>query len=262
MTLVHRRELCHRGLVVAGGGSEECSGGSRPDSSSEVGDLREEEVVSESALLRDVLSMAHRIGKEAYWIQKLADRVRASIPDSDSASHDVETLVALASRVFEVSRDFRRVASRRAAEVRQRVPLVESVMNAVQIVAVAATSDRVVVELSEGVDDISTPAELKDVIVDLLQNALDASEDASPVIVSVFRESGEVVIRVLDQGSGMGADVLMKCDDFGFSTRLSTGGTGTGLALVSAVVRALHGRVDIRSEPGVGTVVEVGLPIA
>ena len=72
---------------------------------------------------------------------------------------------------------------------------------------------------------------------------------------------GELVIRVADPGHGMPADVLRACRELGYTTRRGRGGTGVGLAVADAAVRAVRGRLEIRSAEGQGTVVEVGLPV-
>jgi signal transduction histidine kinase len=70
-----------------------------------------------------------------------------------------------------------------------------------------------------------------------------------------------VRVRVNDNGMGMSADVLGKIFDPFFTTK-GEKGTGLGLPQVSALVRQISGRVQIMSEPRVGTTVTLMFPLA
>jgi CheY-like chemotaxis protein len=73
-------------------------------------------------------------------------------------------------------------------------------------------------------------------------------------------EPGWVRVTATDTGIGMTAEVRARAFERGFTTKLA--GTGTGLSTVSDVVRALGGRVRVRSELGRGSEFEVDLPAA
>src|SRR5690606_23113059 len=71
-----------------------------------------------------------------------------------------------------------------------------------------------------------------------------------------------VFISVADTGSGMTPDVLERaCEPF-FTTKDVGKGTGLGLSMVYGFLQQSGGRLDIQSEPGVGTTVTLCLPRA
>ncbi|HEY7636872.1 MAG TPA: ATP-binding protein [Gemmatimonadales bacterium] len=96
--------------------------------------------------------------------------------------------------------------------------------------------------------------EVKEVVVNLLENARAA--DAAIVIVTV----GPGLIRVADDGSGIASELLPRIFEPRFST--TTSGSGLGLAIVRRLVESWGGRIEVESELGQGTTITVHLPLA
>jgi two-component system nitrogen regulation sensor histidine kinase NtrY len=91
--------------------------------------------------------------------------------------------------------------------------------------------------------------EVKEVVVNLLENARNAG--ASVVRVTV----GAGLIRVADDGAGIPAELLPRVFEPRFST--TTSGSGLGLAIVRRLVESWGGRIEVGSESGRGTVITV-----
>jgi two-component system, OmpR family, sensor histidine kinase BaeS len=104
---------------------------------------------------------------------------------------------------------------------------------------------------------------LHQVTANLLNNALKFSEPGQPVAVTVGRADGVARLVVGDQGSGIPADELDHVVERFWRGRNAQGiaGSGVGLTVVSQLVKAHGGRLDIRSQPGVGTTVTIELPL-
>jgi two-component system NtrC family sensor kinase len=96
-------------------------------------------------------------------------------------------------------------------------------------------------------------------VINLAKNAAQASADGLPIEVSVEREGGEAVVRVVDRGSGMAPEVLARLGEPFFTTK--EGGTGLGLGITRRIVEDHGGSLRIDSRPGAGTRVEVRLPL-
>jgi len=103
--------------------------------------------------------------------------------------------------------------------------------------------------------------EIKKVIVNLIQNALEASNEQRPVTVATSRENGSVCIRVSDAGGGMTEDYLKNHLFRPFRTTKQTG-LGIGLYQCRQIVEAHDGKIEVKSEIGKGTVFSVYLPLA
>ena len=96
-------------------------------------------------------------------------------------------------------------------------------------------------------------------ILNLLNNAIEASPRQSEVGLSFKVTPQGLKIEVQDFGRGMDEEQLMKVQE-GFVTTKQHG-TGLGLMVVKAITRAHHGAFDIESQPGVGTKATIILPI-
>lgn len=71
----------------------------------------------------------------------------------------------------------------------------------------------------------------------------------------------KIQIVVGDTGVGISAEDLPKVKMKFFRADHSRPGSGIGLALADEIIRGHHGRMDIESEPGVGTTVTLTLPV-
>ncbi len=104
------------------------------------------------------------------------------------------------------------------------------------------------------------PQRLRQVLVNLVDNAADASARGATVTLRASVAEDLVSIEIEDRGRGIGADDLPKIFDPFFTTRPD--GTGLGLAICHKVVRAHGGNIKVRSVPGAGSTFTVLLPAA
>jgi signal transduction histidine kinase len=120
------------------------------------------------------------------------------------------------------------------------------------------------------------PVQLEQVVMNLVVNARDAMPRGGRLRLEVAGVDGAsaqptadgvgpgawALLRVADDGVGMGKDVLDRIFDPFFTTKSPEHGTGLGLATVYAIVRAAGGHVAVTSAPGAGTEFRVYLPAA
>ena len=109
-------------------------------------------------------------------------------------------------------------------------------------------------------------ARLRQVVANLMTNALGHTPLGSPIEVNVGEGSGEAVLEVRDHGNGLSEEELAhvfepfyRSDPSRYRER---GGAGLGLAIVSAIVEAHGGTVAVESEPGDGACFRVAIPLA
>lgn len=100
---------------------------------------------------------------------------------------------------------------------------------------------------------------LKQALLNLAFNAIDASPAGSTITLRATAASGRTVLEVADTGSGMTEEVRKRCLEPFFSTKAERG-TGLGLASVHRIVVDHHGTLDIRSTPGEGSVFTLSFP--
>ncbi len=96
-------------------------------------------------------------------------------------------------------------------------------------------------------------------LLNLIENALQASDGPARLKVHLFRRERSLHLCVSDAGSGIDAELLGRLGEPFLTTKAT--GTGLGLAVVKAVVRAHQGTLRLRSKAGRGTCVRVELPL-
>jgi len=125
--------------------------------------------------------------------------------------------------------------------------------------------------VSELADDLApvqmAPAQLQQIILNLVLNARDAMPDGGRIrLTTRTRTHGDesrrrtVEFEVSDTGCGMDADTQARIFEPFFTTKKPGQGTGLGLATVCNVVKNSGGTIEIESEPSRGTRVTIRLP--
>jgi GAF domain-containing protein/CheY-like chemotaxis protein len=103
-------------------------------------------------------------------------------------------------------------------------------------------------------------AEIREVLTNLLLNALDALPAGGRIVVKTAAEPGRVVVSVTDSGTGMSEDVKRRAFEPFFTTK-GVKRTGLGLAVAYGTIRRNGGQIAIESTPGLGTTVTFWLPV-
>ncbi len=143
-----------------------------------------------------------------------------------------------------------------AAVIEQCLPLVEGLAQQHRVTVLAPPSP-----LYARAD----ATRLKQVLVNLLTNAIKYNRPGGSVTLDVSPDAGRVLIRVADDGIGMTseqqADAFEPFNRAG-AERDGIEGTGIGLTIVKALVEGMGGRISVHSARGVGSVFEVSLDAA
>ena len=121
---------------------------------------------------------------------------------------------------------------------------------------------RVHLEIAESISCSADPGRLRQVLVNLLDNAIKYTPPHGNVHITAAEQSGEVVIEVRDTGIGIAAPDIPHIWERLYRTDKSRAerGLGLGLSLVKAIVQAHGGRIEADSQPGVGSLFRITLP--
>jgi len=107
--------------------------------------------------------------------------------------------------------------------------------------------------------------QLRQVVANLLGNALRHTPQGTPITVSLQSDQGWAGLAVTDEGPGMTADDAARVFEPFYradkSRARETGGTGLGLAIVAAIVQEHGGTVAVETSPGAGATFRVRLPV-
>lgn len=118
---------------------------------------------------------------------------------------------------------------------------------------------KVVTQLDDVLPVPANEAELRECLMNLIFNAVDAMPQGGTVTLATRMEGDAVVIEVGDTGAGMSEEVRKRCFEPFFSTK-GQRGTGLGLAMVFGAIQRHQGAIDLQSEIGKGTRVIIKLP--
>jgi two-component system sensor histidine kinase BaeS len=182
-----------------------------------------------------------------------------------------DQLASLRDEVLRLARmvdDLQRLASAEAAAL--QLTLVRRDLASVAATAAASLVERfeasgvTLVERLAKVEVMCDPLRMHEVVVNLLTNALKFTPAGGQVTVQTEQVGDAGRLSVIDTGIGIPADELPHVAERFFRGQRSSevAGSGIGLTIVSELVRAHFGILDLTSEPGQGTTVSVMLPLA
>ncbi|WP_285570842.1 ATP-binding protein [Geothrix limicola] len=111
---------------------------------------------------------------------------------------------------------------------------------------------------------LADAAQIKQVLINLLINAIDAMEHAARKVLQVRVEAqGEwMAVSISDTGHGIPADKLSRIFDPFYTTKSEERGTGLGLSVCLGIIRQHRGEISVHSVPGEGSEFRVLLPRA
>ena len=140
--------------------------------------------------------------------------------------------------------------------------------DAVKAHAARATerSVRLRLDAPEPIEVLADADRLREVIDNLLDNALRYAPPGSAVVVSARREGDQARLAVEDSGPGLSSEEQAHVFDRFYradrSRARTSGGTGLGLSIARAIAEAHRGRLSVRSAPGEGCRFFFDLPVA
>ncbi len=105
------------------------------------------------------------------------------------------------------------------------------------------------------------PGEIREALLNLVQNAVDAMPEGGTLTARTFTEGSDACVSIRDTGVGMSAEVRERAFEPFFTTKGSKG-SGLGLAEVYGIARRHRGTATMSSVPGRGTEVTLRLPRA
>lgn len=106
------------------------------------------------------------------------------------------------------------------------------------------------------------PLELEQVIVNLINNALDAIKRGGKIEIKAQRQGDYIHLAVCDSGPGMPPGVQERIFEPFFTTKPVGRGTGLGLSVCFGMVTGWGGKIECESAPGRGTTMHLQLPVA
>ncbi|MBB6670767.1 ATP-binding protein [Cohnella nanjingensis] len=116
----------------------------------------------------------------------------------------------------------------------------------------------VVIDANEKLWIRADQLKIKQALVNILKNAIEASTKGGTVLLKAYRESDNIHIQICDEGEGMTTGELTRLGTPFYSTK--NNGTGLGLMVAFRIIQATGGHLEYKSEKGKGTNAVVMLP--
>ncbi len=193
--------------------------------------------------------------------RRLARETRETL---GSVLEEVERLAEIVESLFALSR----LDAGEASAQWRRFDLAELAATTAEQMSLLATDKNVSVacDSAAGVMVEGDPARLKQVVVNLLDNAIKYTPGGGRVRLSVRREQGHAVLEVADDGIGIPAEALPHVFKRFFrvdgSRSREQGGAGLGLAIVKSICSAHGADIEVISAPGRGSTFRLRQPLA
>jgi signal transduction histidine kinase len=126
----------------------------------------------------------------------------------------------------------------------------------------AKSGIQIVVERDENLPVVNgDPAQLNQVLVNVVVNAIQAMPDGGMLTIRTMRQKGWVSIIVADTGHGIREEDMDKIFLPFFTTKEVDEGTGLGLSVVYGIVNEHGGRIEVDSKEGQGSHFEIKFPL-
>jgi len=223
--------------------------------------------------------MAHEINQPLNVIQVCADfflkmlKRGQPIPEEDlrMMANDIVANVERASGVIKHVRDF----ARQSEPVRSRVIINDPINDVFKVLGHQLKVHEVEVELDLDPNIPEIIAEhnrLEQVFINLVSNAIDAmdakasqpdnADKEKRLTIRSFVENGQVVVKVIDTGTGMTEEIKNKIFEPFYTTKKVGKGTGLGVSISYGIVKDYQGSIEIETEVGKGTTFILKFPKA
>ena len=169
------------------------------------------------------------------------------------------------SQMVEELLDFSRIQGGRMVLTRENVDLAAELSDVVLMYTERARRENktLLYEEPEGVIIVYADRNrLRQVFINILDNAIKYSDGGDTVAVTLTTISGSAVISVADTGIGIAPEELPRVKDRFYKGKSSRRGSGIGLAVADEIINMHGGSLKLNSRKGEGTTVTITLPLA
>ncbi len=192
---------------------------------------------------RLVAQLAHEVRNPVANVRNCLELIRRRIGDDDEARAFADLAIDELLRMHELAEQMLDLNRPRDTAVRD-ADVAGVAAEVAALVAVGTPASLVVdVHAPPGLRAAVPPDSLKQVLLNLVQNAREAMHERGTINIRARAENGSVVIDVSDTGPGIPADVLPRVFDPFFTTKGGVHSVGLGLFVADGMIRGVGGRI-------------------
>lgn len=246
------------------------------DNKSEIGELCDainfmaSELKSAETMKNDFISsVSHELRTPLTAIRGWGETAKMSVgTDDDIVRKGLDVVLAESERLsglVEDLLDFSRMQSGRLSIEVGSISVRDVLADAVDMYVELAKQQEIELTFLPLPHEVFVEADrnrIKQVFVNIIDNAVKYTEKGGHIIVSQYEEEGVVLTKVNDTGVGIPAQDVDRVKEKFFKSNKKVRGSGIGLAVADEIVKQHNGLLFIESKEGVGTTVTVALPVA
>jgi len=206
--------------------------------------------------------IVHDVKNPLAVIKGLAEEMGEDFEQNTDGKKTLKTIRESATRATRIVSDLLTFA-RQSKPTMQRQNIVDTVKTALRLTDFLVRKGRVQVmtDLPRKQVLLEYDAQqIEQVLINLIQNAIQAMPDGGKLLLSVRPGEKQTRIFVQDTGVGIPPENLRRVFDPFFTTKKEGDGTGLGLSVSYGIISRHGGSIDVQSEPGKGTRFVITLP--
>ncbi|HZP80624.1 MAG TPA: PAS domain S-box protein, partial [Chthonomonadaceae bacterium] len=213
--------------------------------------------------------VAHNVNNVLQSVMGYAELIPLAEGDPDVINAYAYTIMNAAAQGAEIVRRMQQFARKEMEPNREVFDLAEAAWDAIELTRPAwhnravglGASIEVVTSLQPQMWVFGVASEIREVLVNLIKNAVDAMADGGTLSLRGSIENSQAVLEVADTGPGMEEAVRQRIFEPFFTTKRVGQGVGLGLSVAWGIVSRHQGSLTVQSAPGQGTVFYLRLPM-
>ena len=223
---------------------------------------RDLEVVAVERVMSEMaLKVAHEIRNPATVTGGLVRSLVKEMPTDEKTTAKIETILEQIRKLEKIVQDFERLAAQRKLVLKSE-DLIEMTRECVEVLRNEFRKKEVELKFEPENEPFMIEANkgmLKVSLTHILRNAQDACKRGGAVVIRINKTYKSYVVQIEDNGTGIPPEKLEHIFESFITTKPSR--TGLGLPIVKQIVDEHQGRINIKSQPGKGTIVTMEFPI-
>lgn len=206
--------------------------------------------------------IAHEV-KNQLTIVSAVSAIKKRYPDDDKIVRYTNLILEAQKRIVNLLDEIRDFAKKKEYDM-ENCSLKEVIVNVIELCRFDKDLNKIKLKHQISSEDdliiYANADKLKQVLINLIRNAGHASEDGQTVLVEVSSEKENVLIKVIDNGSGMTDEIFNKIWQPFFTTKMN--GTGLGLDICRNIIESHKGKIWAETKAGEGSTFYISLPIS
>ena len=215
-----------------------------------------------SAIGQLAAGIAHDVKNPLGVIKGLAEEIEEDMPKNSDTVKYLKVIQDNASRADSILNDLMTFSRQSAFEMKYQ-NICDTVHKAVRLTSYLVRKAYVELEIEIKSDPILTyfaSQQIEQVLINLIQNAVQAMPDKGKIHIKVSEFHGDISISIADTGQGIEQENLNKIFDPFYTTKPEGQGTGLGLSVSYGIIKKHQGIIKVESAVGVGTTFVINLP--